>query len=116
MLARKRSKYGNLKTLGYASAKEAKRAQELQLLEKAGQIRFLRKQIKFKLIPKQGGERACYYISDFVYERLGNLYGQAVWGQVVEDVKGYRKGVAYQHFVTKRKLMLQVHGIAVQET
>ena len=34
---------------------------------------------------------------------------------VVEDVKGYKKGPAYNVFSIKRKLMLQVYGIRVQE-
>ncbi len=60
------SKYGNRRTNGYASKREASRAQELRLLEKAGKIHNLREQVPFELIPKQDGERARKYVADFV--------------------------------------------------
>ena len=95
--------------LQFDSQKEANRYAELSLLEKAGKISGLKTQVKFELIPKQGGERACNYIADFVYT-------DAETGQkIVEDVKGYRKGQAYAVFTIKRKLMLWVHGINVKE-
>jgi len=34
---------------------------------------------------------------------------------VVEDVKGLKKGAAYQVFVIKRKLMLDRYGIEIKE-
>lgn len=45
------SKYHNAKTKGYDSGREARRAQELRLMEKAGEIRDLREQVAFELIP-----------------------------------------------------------------
>lgn len=105
-------KYRNVKTNGYDSKKEARRAQELKLLEKAGQISNLKEQVKFVLIPKQHGERECAYIADFTYdERIsqGGWYSQQ---GVTEDCKGVRTAA----FVIKRKLMLQVHGIRIRET
>lgn len=108
----------------YDSVKEYRRHQGLLLLEKAGAITDLRRQVKFVLIPTQrepdtrgvrGGiikgavlERSCVYIADFVYNENGK--------QVVEDVKGYTKGVAYELFKIKRKLMLWLHGIQIKET
>lgn len=97
-------KYHNRPTNGFASKREAKRAVELQLLEKAGEIRNLRMQVKYEIIPKQDGERAAHYIADFVYERTS-------YHVVVEDVKGFRT----PEYVLKRKLMLLVHGIRIQE-
>lgn len=95
--------------LQFDSRKEANRYAELSLLEKAGKISGLKTQVKFELIPKQDGERACNYIADFVYT-------DAETGKkIVEDVKGYRKGQAYAVFTIKRKLMLWVHGIKVKE-
>ena len=98
-------KYGNKRTNGYASKREAKRAEELKLLEKAHQIHDLKEQVKFELLPKQDGERAIYYIADFTYVTGpgGNL--------VVEDAKGYRDPV----YRIKRKLMLHVHSIRIRE-
>ena len=81
------SKYGNIKTttsdgITHDSVKEANRWCELKLLERAGRISDLRRQVKFELIPKQEGERAIHYIADFVYIENGR--------QVVEEVKGFR--------------------------
>ena len=78
---------------------------ELRLLERAGKISDLQRQVKYELIPKQKGERACTYLADFVYKDSdGNT--------VVEDTKGVRTD-AYR---IKRKLMLHIHGIRIKET
>lgn len=104
------SKYHNVKTRGYASAKEAERARVLHLLEKAGKIRDLREQVRFELIPAQydGGkcvERKVEYIADFFY--VDSSTGEEVW----EDVKGVRT----KEYIIKRKLMLWIHGIKIKE-
>lgn len=112
---KKPSKYRNRKTGGYASAKEARRAQELKLLLAAGKIRNLREQVPYELIPAQKDEdtgktieRSCVYVADFVYEDLTIGLGRGI----VEDCKGMRTA----DYVIKRKLMLQVHGIRIRET
>jgi hypothetical protein len=101
------NKYNAKKTyvdgIAFDSKKEAKRYQELKLLERGGVISDLDCQVKFELIPKQEGERPCYYVADFVYTENGK--------KVVEDVKGFRTDV----YKLKRKLMLWVHGIRVVE-
>lgn len=102
--ARVASKFKNVPTDGYASKKEAKRAAELKLLVRDGEITNLATQVRFELIPKQKGERACHYVADFVYKRDGKL--------VVEDCKGMRTPI----YRIKRKLMLHVHGIEILET
>lgn len=127
-MAKKESKYKSKKVtvdgLEFASRKEAKRWTELRILEKAGAISDLKTQVKFVLIPAQrepdtvgarGGikkgkliERECAYIADFVYK---DNQGETV----VEDVKGYKGGGAYELFKIKRKLMLYVHGIRIVE-
>lgn len=76
----------------------------LRLLERAGKISDLKRQVSFELIPKQNGERACSYIADFTYWQDGQY--------VVEDCKGYRT----EGYKIKRKLMLWVHGIKIHET
>jgi hypothetical protein len=98
------NKYHNVKTDGYSSKREAKRAEELKLLVLSGNITQLREQPKYLLIPKQEGERACHYIADFEYKTN-------VGARVVEDVKGVRTPV----YLLKRKLLLFVHGIRVTE-
>lgn len=111
-----RSKYGNRKVvidgLTFDSEKEGQRWRELRLLERAGAISALRRQVKYELIPSQRvngkvAERAASYVADFVYMEDGQT--------IVEDVKGYKKGAAYNLFAIKRKLMLRVHGIRVRE-
>lgn len=97
----------------FDSMKEARRWRDLTWLERGGVIRGLTRQVKYTLIPKQyiNGklkEREVTYIADFVYQ---DENGQLV----VEDVKGYKKGPHYAVFVLKRKLMLSVYGIEVQE-
>ena len=73
---RGKSKYGNVKSGGHASKKEAARAATLKLLEKAGKIKDLQEQVTYTLIPAQfegeGKNRhcvelACKYVADFVY-------------------------------------------------
>ena len=106
------SKYKNHKiTVGgkvFDSQREYNRYRELVLLQRAGQISDLKRQVKFELIPHQKAdgkvvERACTYIADFVYTENG--------GTVVEDTKGYRT----KDYNIKRKLMLYVHGIRIKE-
>lgn len=108
----------------FDSKKEAKRYQELLLLQKAGEIYMLERQKVYELLPaqrepdtvgKRGGvikgkllERAVEYVADFVYtDKNGKT--------VVEDVKGFREGGAYAVFVLKRKLMLYRYGIKIKE-
>lgn len=103
----------------FDSVKEYKRYCELRLLEKAGEISNLQRQVEFELIPAQrepdtkgvrGGvkkgktiEQKCCYVADFVYKENGKT--------VVEDTKGFRT----KDYIIKRKLMLWVHGIKIRE-
>lgn len=107
-----RQKFGNEKRDGFDSRKEARRYQELKLLERAGKITDLKCQVKFELIPAQYEdgkcvERAANYYADFVYTEGRQL--------VVEDVKSEitRK---QKDYILKRKLMLWVHHIRIRET
>ena len=119
------NKYGNNKTvvsgIAFDSKREANRYQELLLLERAGAIKNLQKQVKYTLIPSQYEkvwkpqkevyvrgkclERECSYIADFVYEdiKTGEI--------VVEDTKGFKT----KDYIIKRKLMLYTHGIKIKE-
>lgn len=98
----------------FDSRKEYYRWCDLRLLERAGKIADLKRQVKYVLIPAQRDEqgklieREVSYIADFEYIQDGK--------KVVEDVKGYKRGAAYQHFSIKRKLMLWKNGIKVKET
>ena len=111
------NKYGAKKVVVdgevFDSRKEYYRWCDLKLLERAGKISDLKRQVKYVLIPsqRQDGkliEREVSYIADFEYVENGL--------KVVEDVKGYKRGAAYQLFSIKRKLMLHLFGIRVKET
>lgn len=110
------SKYGNTAVIvdgeRVDSKKEAKRWQHLRLLELAGHIHRLERQVVFELAPKavfrnSRASPAIRYKADFVYIENGE--------QVVEDVKSAisRKLAAYR---MKRHLMMTVHGIEIRET
>lgn len=126
-----RSKYQNIATvtsdgIRHDSRKEARRWSELCLLERAGVISDLERQVKYVLIPSQvetyerfspktgnrikNGvrtlEKECAYIADFVYVDVKT--GE----KIVEDTKGMRT----EAYRIKRKLMLWVHGIRIKET
>lgn len=124
-LANQKSKYGANKTvidgIEFDSKREAKRWTELKLLERAGIIRDLDRQVKFVLIPAQREadtigargairkgkiiERECAYVADFVYTDTET--GETV----VEDTKGFKT----KDYIIKRKLMLWVHKIKIME-
>ena len=93
----------------YDSVKEYRRAIELDLLERGGIIKNLKRQVKFELIPSQRdergkvAERAVNYIADFVYFEGDRL--------IVEDTKGFRT----KDYIIKRKLMRYLLGIEVRE-
>ena len=103
----------------FDSRKEYRRFCELSLLQRAGAITDLKRQVEFELIPAQrepdtvgvrGGvkkgktiELAVKYVADFVYKENGKT--------VVEDTKGFKT----KDYIIKRKLMLWVHGIRIKE-
>ena len=107
-----RSKYRNRRIVvdgeTFDSQREAQRWYELKLLRRAGVVTDLQRQVPFVLIPEQkiNGktvERPVKYVADFVYKRNGEM--------IVEDAKGVRT----KEYIIKRKLMLWVRGIRVQE-
>jgi hypothetical protein len=104
-----RQKYGNRKTRDAAgvvhdASGELKRWEELKLMERAGAIRSLRRQVPYALVVN--GVLICSYTADFVYQD-----GEAT---VVEDHKSpiTRKLPQFRH---KVKLMQALHGIQVRE-
>lgn len=106
---RAKNKYKAKKTMGadgrmYDSKLEEKRAYELQLMEKAGEIDNLKFQQTFPLIIKNDDDEEmliCKYIADFTYLRAGV--------PVVEDVKGIRTPV----FNLKAKLFKAIYGFPI---
>ena len=120
----KGNKYGANKFvidgIKFDSKREARRYSELLVLLKAGDISDLQRQVKYVLIPAQrepdiigpkGGrkpgkllEKEVAYVADFVYkDKDGNT--------IVEDTKGFRT----KDYIIKRKLVLWIHAIKVEE-
>lgn len=108
------SKYGNVKTeidgITFASKHEGRRYIELKYLQRIGEISDLQLQRRFTLIGAQKDEngkvieRPLTYVADFVYK---DNKGKTV----VEDAKGTLTDV----YKIKRKLMLSIYGLRVQE-
>lgn len=108
------SKYRNIKAevdgIRFDSLKEARRYQELKLMERAGEIKDLQLQVKYVLVPTQKiegkvVERELSYRADFVY------FNNEIRQTVVEDVKG----VKTKEYRIKKKLMLYLLGIQISE-
>jgi type I site-specific restriction endonuclease len=106
-------KYHNKKTeidgIVFDSSKEGKIYLDLKLLQQSGEIQKFERQVTFELVPSQKidgkvVERAITYKADFVvYHNDGS--------KAVVDAKGMRD----QKYPIKRKLMLWVHKIRIQE-
>jgi hypothetical protein len=112
-----KNKYGARKLTApdgqvFDSVKEYHRWGCLRLLERAGKIKDLKRQVKYVLIPAQRDqtgkvvEREMSYIADFEYVDLDK------GTKVVEDCKGFKTDV----YRIKKKMMLWVHGIRIKET
>lgn len=122
-----KSKYGNKKVTNqygsFDSKKEFERYLVLLDMEKNEEISSLERQVPFEIIPSQYEvvsiqlktkikkqkrlkERATYYYADFTYVKDGKM--------IVEDVKASAK---FQDdlYRIKKKLMLYVHGITINE-
>ena len=89
----------------FDSKKEARRWAELVLMERAGRITQLRRQVAVPVVA--GGEVVCEYVADAVYFEDGT--------KVIEDTKSpaTRRNPVYR---LKRKLLKALYGIDVRET
>ena len=109
------SKYGARKIkyngMVFDSHMEQRRMWQLKILERAGKISNLQRQVKFELLPTQYredgtiAERPVAYIADFVY------FDHERNAEVVEDGKGART----KDYIIKRKLMRYIKGIEIQD-
>ena len=114
-LTRSKNKYHNRKTKGFDSAKEWRRNQELEALQRVGEISELNRQVPFVLMPsytiadettRQGYRtvREIRYIADFTYRLKDGT-------RIIEDVKGIQTDV----FKIKRKLLERKIALGVIE-
>jgi hypothetical protein len=102
-------KFRNIPTvyagLRFDSKREAVRAKELILMEKAGLITDLvlaKRQLRFPLIVN--GKKIGTYVADARYCESGHV--------IIEDVKGYRT----REYRTKKQLMKALYDIDIRET
>lgn len=106
----KKSKYFNKKVIvdgkKIDSRREARRHEELKMLEAAGLIDGLRVQVRYPF--RIGGKLVCTYVADFVYNEKGSL--------VVEDSKNPYLAKHDRVFAIKRKLMLAIYNIEIKVT
>lgn len=103
------SKYRNKKVIldgiKFDSIKEAKRYNQLKLLQRANVISDLKMQVPFILIDKSKYGRDIKYIADFTYLESGKL--------IVEDVKSpVSKTPLYK---LKKRLIAERYGIEIKE-
>ena len=96
------------------------------MLERCGAISDLRRQVTYELIPNQREESTRVYTK-------GRKKGQPIEGRVIEKAVTYKadfvytdaatgkeivedtKGMRTKDYIIKRKLMLYIHGIKIQE-
>ena len=102
-------KYKNKKTvydgITFDSKKEAKRYNELKMMERAKAITDLKWQVPFTLIDKSKYGRKIKYLADFTYYENGLL--------VVEDVKS--SVTKTQLYRLKKRLLAERYGIEIKE-
>jgi hypothetical protein len=100
-----RSKYGAVKTtvngITFDSKAESQRYTDLYKAQLAGEISGLQVQASYPL--EVNGVKLGRYVADFVYMKDGTV--------VTEDVKGVPTPV----YRLKKKLMLALWGITIQE-
>lgn len=89
--------------LRFASKREAKRYNELKLMERGGEIIALEIQPKFPLIVNK--QKLGSYIGDFRYRDT------ATGDLIVEDVKGVKTPV----YKLKAKLVKALYGVEIVE-
>ena len=103
VLSKYHAKKVTVNGITFDSKHEAERWAELQILQRAGVIEKLKRQVRFELIPPQKGDRGVSYYADFTYLQNGEL--------VVEDAKGFKT----PEYIIKRKMMLWLHKIRIRE-
>lgn len=107
------NKYHNKKIMVdgvlFDSKKEYKRYLDLKLLEKAGRIKDLERQVSFELQPaftlNNKKFQKITYIADFVY------FDNDKNKQIVEDVKGFKT----KDYNLKKKLFAYKYGFEIEE-
>jgi hypothetical protein len=98
-----RAKPTTIDGIRFASKAEARRYQELKLLERAGEIHNLETHPKYTL--SVNNQVICTYTADFRYEESGEV--------IVEDVKS--RPTMTPVYRLKKKLMKAIYNIDIKE-
>jgi len=108
-VARMKNKFNAIKTtvdgLQFDSRAEARRWQELKLLERAGEIERLERQVPFSLVVE--GQKIATYTADFRYWTT-----KSPKERIVEDVKS-PPTAKKRDFILIRKLMRAIHRVDI---
>ena len=107
----KPSKFGNKRVTTPAgetfdSRREARRFAGLMIRARAGEIRNLRRQVRYPLTAH--GVAICVYVGDFEYEEREGVR----WELVTEDAKGFET----PEFKLKAKMFAAEYGRAIRLT
>jgi hypothetical protein len=104
-----KSKYKNVITvtdgIKFHSKKESQRYLELKMLQRAGKISSLARQVGFSL--RVNDQLIANYISDFCYIEDGKYIVEDVKSDVTRNLSTY---------ILKKNLMKAIHGIKILET
>jgi hypothetical protein len=92
----------------FPSKGEARRYQELKIAQRAGDIRRLRRQVRFPLVVKGWPVYEEGYRADFTYYELEG----GEWAYIVEDKKGHKTEI----YLNKKRLMKAIYGIEIRES
>lgn len=89
----------------FQSRAEARRYEELRLLEMAGEIHDLKVHPRFELLPRDKalGLRAVHYTADFQYTEGGRV--------IVEDVKGGSATITGEFKLRRQLFMRRYRGV-----
>lgn len=105
----KGGKFGNVKVTTrdgtFDSKLELRRWFALGLMEHNGEIKNLRRQVRYDLIDKSDYGKAISYVADFVYEKDDKT--------VVEDTKS--SATKTPLYRLKKRLMAERYGIKIKE-
>lgn len=91
----------------FDSTKEARRYQDLRLMQQAGQIKELTRQVRFPIYLHE--IFICDWLADFTY-RLKHADGG--YSVVIEDVKGWKTDV----YKLKKRLFEAQYKMQIKET
>lgn len=103
----------------FKSKKEARRYVGLRMLERAGQVKGLKRQVRIDLLvtrPDGLKQKIGVYVADFTYQERVGLDGPlevgGIWVTIIEDAKGYAEDL----YKWKKAHVEAQLGVQIRET